>query len=323
VLRGDAAAALGGLAALYDGGADPVLVIQEILDLVHFLMRLKLTPAAGEGDPALEGDRARGAPLAAKLSVPVLARAWQMLLKGLAEAQTAPSPLQAVEMVLVRLAYVADLPAPADLVRQIAAGEGGGGSSAASASARASSSSSSASSASVSTPRRTLSSEAPGGSPRLAVASEPVVAAAPSALPLPRNFPEVVALFDQRREALLRTHLFANVHLVRFEVGRIELRPTDAAPRDLANRLGKLLTEWTGERWVVSITQEEGEATLREQSAANDVVKRQEAAEHPLVRAVLDTFPGSKIEAVRDIAREPAPEPDPSADEAPEGDDSL
>jgi DNA polymerase III subunit gamma/tau len=328
VMRGDAAAALGGLAALYDGGADPVLVIQEILDLVHFLMRLKLTPTAGEGDPALEGDRARGAPLAAKLSVPVLARAWQMLLKGLAEAQTAPSPLQAVEMVLVRLAYVADLPAPADLVRQMAAGEGGGGNAAtASARATASSSSSSASSASATASRRTLSGEAPAGSPRLAVAAEPAVAAA-SALPLPQNFPEVVALFDQKREALLRTHLFANVHLVRFEVGRIELRPTEAAPRDLANRLGKLLTEWTGERWVVSITQEEGEATLREQSAAKDVVKRQEAAEHPLVRAVLDTFPGSRIEAVRDIAREPAPEPDPSApdftnDEAPEGDDSL
>ncbi len=328
VMRGDAAAALGGLAALYDGGADPVLVVQEILDLVHFLMRLKLTPAAGEGDPALEGDRARGAPLAAKLSVPVLARAWQMLLKGLAEAQTAPSPLQAVEMVLVRLAYVADLPAPADLVKQIAAGEGGGGSatSTARASAGASSGSASAGSASASAPRRTLSSEAPAGAPRLAVASEPVAAAAPSALPLPQSFVEVVALFEQKREALLRTHLIANVHLVRFEVGRIELRPTAAAPRDLANRLGKLLTEWTGERWVVTITQEEGAATLKEQSAANDVVKRQQAAEHPLVRAVLDAFPGSRIEAVRDIPREAAPDPDPSApdfanDEAPEGDD--
>ncbi len=227
-------------------------------------------------------------------------------------------------MVLVRLAYVADLPAPAEIVKQMAAGEGGGAKQCGERAARrASSSSSSASSASVSTPRRTLSGEAPAGSPRLAVASEPVVAAAPSALPLPQNFPEVVALVDQKREALLRTHLFANVHLVRFEVGRIELRPTEGAPRDLANRLGKLLTEWTGERWVVSITQEEGEATLREQSAAKDVVKRQEAAEHPLVRAVLDTFPGSRIEAVRDIAREPAPEPDPSADDPPEGDDTV
>src|SRR5579883_205518 len=119
VLKGDAAHALERLGSLYDGGADPILVIQDLLDLVHFLMRLKLTPTAGEGDPAMEGERGRGQPLAAKLSVPVLARAWQMLLKGLQEAQTAPSPLQAAEMVLVRLAYVADLPAPADVVKAL------------------------------------------------------------------------------------------------------------------------------------------------------------------------------------------------------------
>ncbi|HKW53414.1 MAG TPA: DNA polymerase III subunit gamma/tau, partial [Stellaceae bacterium] len=119
VLKGDAPGALRRMAALYEGGADPIMVLQDLLELVHFLTRLKIVPAAGEEDPALEGDRARGLDLAQKLGTPVLARAWQMLLKGIAEAQTAPSPLQAAEMVLVRLAYVADLPAPTDLVKQL------------------------------------------------------------------------------------------------------------------------------------------------------------------------------------------------------------
>ena len=309
VLKGDAAGALGQLAALYDGGADPVMVVQDLLDLVHFLMRLKLTPAAGEGDPAVEGERKRGLPLAEKLSVPVLTRAWQMLLKGLAETQTAPSPLQAAEMVLVRLAYVADLPAPADVVKALSGDAG--------AQPPRPAMGMSTGNAAPSLPpagnggavsRRSVAGD-PGsaGAPRMALAAEP--ASTPGLAPIPQSFAEVVTLFDQKREAVLRSHLFANVHLVRFEPGRIELRPTEGAPRDLANRLGKLLGEWTGERWVVSVSQGEGEPTLKEQAAARDEGLRHEAAAHPLVRAVLETFPGARIEAVREIARE-VPEDD-------------
>src|SRR5215469_12733652 len=118
-LKGDAGAALTQMKSLYEGGADPIIVLQDLLELAHFLTRLKLAPNAGEGDPTMEGDRARGAPIAAKLGIPVLTRTWQLLLKGLEEAQAAPSPLQAAEMVLVRLAYVADLPAPADVIRAL------------------------------------------------------------------------------------------------------------------------------------------------------------------------------------------------------------
>ncbi len=322
VLKGDAAHALERLGSLYDGGADPILVIQDLLDLVHFLMRLKLTPTAGEGDPAMEGERGRGQPLAAKLSVPVLARAWQMLLKGLQEAQTAPSPLQAAEMVLVRLAYVADLPAPADVVKALS----GDGAAAPAAGARSAAGMSTGSAApsmlgggsgAPGVRRAAVGETEPAGAPRTARAAEPTTAVAPGLEPSPQSFLEVVALFDRKREALLRSHLFANVHLVRFESGRIELRPTEGAPRDLANRLGKLLGDWTGERWVVSVSQNEGEPTLREQAAARDETMRHEAAAHPLVRAVLDTFPGARIEAVRDIGREaPAPADPELADDA-------
>src|SRR5438552_14529093 len=128
VFRGDIAAALAQMGDLYREGADPLIVLQDLLDLSHFLTRLKLAPEAGSGDPVAEGDRERARPLAEKLSMPVLARAWQMLLKGLEEVQVAPSPIQAAEMVLVRLAYVADLPAPAELVRSVVATPGSAGS---------------------------------------------------------------------------------------------------------------------------------------------------------------------------------------------------
>jgi len=313
-LKGNAAGALKQMGALYEGGADPLIVLQDLLELTHFLTRLKLTPAAGEGDPALEGERARGLALAEKLSIPALARAWQMLLKGIAEAQAAPSTIEATEMVLVRLAYVAELPTPAELAKSLE-----GRAPAASPAAPA-----------TSAPSRPALAPAPA----LRSSAEPARVLAPEAaptpapvprpdLPNPTSFLEVLELFDEHREAQLRMHLYANVHLVRFELGRIELRPAEAAPQNLSNRLGQLLTDWTGRRWVVAIVDEPGRPTLREEHEAREREMRSAAAQDPLVRAVLDAFPGARIEAVREIEAETAPAPaPPEPDDETEGDDA-
>jgi len=301
VLRGDAAAALAQMDGLYQGGADPLMILQELLDLSHFMTRLKLVPEAGIGDPVAEGDRVRAAPLAEKLSMPVLARAWQMLLKGLEEVQAAPSPIQAAEMVLVRLAYVADLPAPAELVRSVVqgpaaarlpVGSGGNGTPVVAAGPRAAA----AAAPSEPTPSAPVAGSALRAVAELAAEPEPEFAHEP----MPQSFAEVVALFDKRREALLRSHLWSDVHLVNFEPGRIEVRPGPAAPRDLTNRLGQLLSEWTGSRWLIAISEAEGEPSLREQEERRQRDLRNEVTSHPLVQAVLDTFPGATIAAVRE-----------------------
>jgi DNA polymerase-3 subunit gamma/tau len=117
---------------------------------------------------------------------------------------------------------------------------------------------------------------------------------------MPQSFAEVIALFDNRREALLRSHLWSDVHLVHFEPGRIEVRPASNAPRDLTNRLGQLLSEWTGSRWLIAVSEAEGEPTLREQEEGRQRDLRNEVTSHPLVQAVLETFPGATIAAVRE-----------------------
>ena len=327
VLKGDAKSALQQIENLYQGGADPLMVMQDLLDLTHFVTRLKLAPEAGSGDPLEEGDRERARPLAAALSMPVLTRAWQMLLKGIEEVQTAPMPGQAAEMVLIRLAYVADLPVPADLVRQLSgaaplntpsppSGERVGvrGPSAEAASvAKPSPSHAFGAGPSLSrgageglAPVSNLATALPATAPETQTAAQtaPVV----QFDTMPQNFVELIALFDKRREALIRSHLWSHVHLVAFEPGRIELRPREAAPRDLANRLGQLLGEWTGARWVIAVSQAEGAPTLAEAEAQQASALRNEVAAHPLVRAVLDTFPGATIAAVRErfSAAEPA-----------------
>jgi DNA polymerase-3 subunit gamma/tau len=164
----------------------------------------------------------------------------------------------------------------------------------------------------------------------MALAAQPETAPPPPLAPpqsktqiaTPQNFRDIVELFQKNREAVLRTHLVAHCHLVRFEVGRIELRLAPGAPRDLPNRLGQLLGEWTGLRWVVSISSEAGEPTLAEQEERRVRDLREQAAEDPMVRAVLETFPGAVIEAVRELApldpggdpAAAAPEPDETSD---------
>jgi len=340
VMRGDAAGALQQLEEMHQGGADPLMVLQELLDLSHFVTRLKLVPQAGTGDPMAEGDRDRAAPLAAALSLPVLARAWQMLLKGIEEVQAAPIPAQAAEMVLVRLAYVADLPAPADLVRALQNAPSPPSPSAPSPppGERAGVRGQSAAEAALPSPSHAFgvgpslsrgagegptASAEPTTAGSLAVATQPLAAPVAAFGPVPRDFAEVVALFDVHREALLRSHLWSHVHLVAFEAGRIEFRPEPAAPRDLANRLGQLLTEWTGQRWVVAVSQGEGEATLAEQAERRDGELRNAVAAHPLVRAVLDTFPGATIAAVRERDAAAGPGVDEIAGGADPGDETA
>ena len=312
VLRGDAGGALDRMDRLYQGGADPLMVLQDLLELSHFVTRLKLAPAAGTGDPLEEGERERARPLAAALSMPVLARAWQMLLKGLEEVQAAPSPAQAAQMVLVRLAYVADLPVPADLVRALTSGQQTAtpspppgervGVRGQSTEAVRSPSPSHAFGAGPSLSRSAGEGLAPVSSAAVAPAvAMPESAPPASALdPMPQSFAETVALFDKRREAVIAAHLKANVRLVSFEPGRIEIRPTEAAPGNLTNQLGQLLGEWTGTRWIVAISQAEGAPSLAEEEARRETALRHEVAAHPLVRAVLETFPGATIAAVRE-----------------------
>jgi len=327
VLRGDAGDALDRMDLLYQDGADPLLVLQDLLDLSHFLTRLKLAPEAGVGDPIVEGDRKRAAPLSEKLTLPALARIWQMLLKGLEEVQAAPSPIQAAEMVLVRLAYVADLPVPADLVRSLTTPPARGiGPVAAEPVANR------ARGAGSAPPPESLIASAPAstvvGSLAPTARIEPDERADPPTTnsfeydPMPQDFAEVVALFDKRREAVIGSHLREHVHLIAFEPGRIEFRPADGAPSNLANRISQLLGEWTGERWLVARSQAApGEPTLREQEERGESDLRNEVTRHPLVQAVLETFPGATIAAVRERFASIEPEPDEPGPGSDAGDD--
>ena len=314
-MKGEVAKALAVLGEQHVAGADAATVIEDLLELVHWITRIKVAPDVAKDVTVPEAERVRGAGLAETLSMPVLARAWQMLLKGLQETQSAPNPMQAAEMILVRLAYAAELPPPGDLVKTLTANGGAAPAprtGAASTPTTATRAMSSATMTSAPTAAPTMMA-VNGGQAQ----AQPVVVQAPQAnpdaSPMPQNYREVAALFDRKREAILYTLLTNDAHLVRFEPGRIELRPAPSAPRDFTNRVGSMLTAWTGQRWIVSVSQDRGEPTIAEQNAQRKSNDMAEAATHPFVRAALQMFPGAKIVAVKNAAAAPTLDA-PSAD---------
>ena len=294
VMRGEVAAALASLREQYDAGVDPLLVLQDMLELTHWLTRIKITPEAADDVTVAEAERKRGREMALKLSMPVLNRAWQILLKGLGEARQAPQVLAAADMVLVRLAYVAELPAPADLVRQLQ-GQATVATAPPSPSGPAMGGTRGSASGAAAAQSR------PQPEPQAAGRPEPVALAQPAAVALP-DFAAVVALAGERRDPLLKGWLINFVHLVHFEPGRIEFRPAEGAPAELAARLSERLKDWTQQRWVVSISREAGAPTLKQGSDSDKATKRAEVEAHPLVQAVLHSFPGAAIRSVRSLA---------------------
>ncbi len=308
VMGGEVPAALSDLGALYDSGADPLAVMQDLLEITHFLTRLKVAPAAQGFFDGASGEAKRAAALAAQLSVPSLTRAWQMLLKGLFEVRDATRPIAACEMTLIRLAYAAELPPADKLVKDILDGNAPA--------ARAPSSSGNA---------PTGSGRGPTTAARLQPSAQPMPDSAPVALearvnvaPEARVNPvrrlEDIALMAQKNGApVLKVHIENDIHLVKLEAGRLEFRPSLRAPRTLAGDLQQKLRDWTGVRWSVSISNEAGLPTLAEKKKNAKAARIESVMQAPLVRAVLDRFPGAEIVAVRDIETQDVAPPAPDS----------
>src|SRR5215217_7859356 len=119
LMRGDMAKALGELRDQYDSGADPAVVLADLAEFTHFVTRVKVVPAVADDPSRAEAERTRGRAFATALSMRVLARTWQMLFKGLTDVKEAGKPVAAAEMVLVRIAYAADLPSPDEVIRSL------------------------------------------------------------------------------------------------------------------------------------------------------------------------------------------------------------
>ena len=294
VMRGDARECLERFGQIYALGADPVAVAQDLLEISHWLSRLKVAPDATSSLGIAVAAAERATAMARELSLPVLARAWQMLLRGIDEIRVAPDARGAAEMLLLRLACVSDLPSPAELARLLR--DGG---------------------AAEPAPRPSRPAAPPEPAPsawrQAATAAQPLPAPAPpvrelrpvadaaavTAAPDPASFANFVARLRDGGDAPLAAWLSQSAHLIRFEPGRLEVRFDAGVPADVAGRVGDAALRQFGRRWMVIVGGAPGEPTLAEQAQTAKRARLAEVARDPAMLELLAAFPGAALVDIR------------------------
>lgn len=295
VMRGDAASALTELQSQYADGADPVAVLRDMAEITHWISVVKITPDALE-DPTISPDeRSRGKDLAERLPMRVMSRMWQLLLKALEEVSAAPNAMMAAEMAIIRLTHVADLPDPEALIRRVqqaqTAGEFARGPSVAG--------------AQPTQAPQAMRRARPAPAVQAHGSAAHALAATPEMVESYPDFASVIELITRMRDMTLLVLVERHLSLVRYSPGRIEYQPRDNPPADLAQRLAERLRGWTaGQRWAVTITNEDGAPTIAETREAQARADRDRALALPIVQQVLAAFPGATLTGITRVAPE-------------------
>lgn len=350
IMKGDVASALREFRDQYDGGADPLVILNELADFNHLVTRLRFTPEIASDISLAEEERLRGLEFSKKLSVRVLSRAWQMLLKGAEEVDSAASPVDAAEMLLIRLTHAADLPTLDEALKALSEGKSNPGflqnpqpAQGALPQDSGLHNSQTASSTTLKpafeTNRQLPNSDHDGFShmshatvslevganpqktPTMQLVSTSSAAIEPDEQALPQgaqthkdpeveakntqnklvlhSLLDVVDLADKHNDMQFKLLVKEFVRPVSFRQGRIEFEPAEGMPRFFAHDIAKMLREWTGERWTVTVVNEGGGLTLREEEEKAHQALLSDAQADPDIAKILKYFPGSKIVDVR------------------------
>ena len=293
IMRGQAKEALNELGSQYSNGADPIGIIRDLAEVTHWVSIIKITPDAADDPTVSPDEKTRGQAFSQSLSMRILTRTWQLLLKALEEISSAPNPMMAAEMAVIRITHVSDLPSPEELVKKLTSthsesegvkkGNPGGA---------VSNTTSSNFKPTQQTETRPIKNE---GNTALALDTETLDLQYPT-------FESVLEIIRKFRDMKLLIDVENSVRLSSYVPGRIEFTPTENAPKDLAQRLGQLLQNWTGFRWAITVVGNCSGETIQEQRNAKDATLKREAKLHPFVKTVFDNFPKASIVEIKSQA---------------------
>ena len=275
VMQGNLPEALSRVGNLNALGSDPLQIAQDLLEITHLVTKFKVaSDVVGEIVTDLEIER--GNYLASKLPMVQLGRCWQMLLKGVGEIQQASSQLAALEMVLIRLAYLAEPNKPDETVER----------------------------ANLDIKKKVNVSQI--NSDETSKQEITILESRSNELSHPQGlrdiaFADIVDLFEKKREGVIHSKLVTKVRLVSVAACRLEIMETNEIDNKFAVQVSKLLGEWTGQDWMVSVVRREGEKTMQQQMLEKERSMKSVAAQDPLVARIIETFPGATINTVRPL----------------------
>ena len=293
IMRGQAKEALNELGSQYSDGADPIGIIRDLAEVTHWVSIIKITPDAADDPTVSPDEKTRGQAFSQSLSMRVLTRTWQLLLKALEEISSAPNPMMAAEMAVIRITHVSDLPSPEELVKKLTSTHPESeGVKKVNSDGSVSNTTSSNFKPTQQTETRPIKNE---GNTALALDTETLDLQYPT-------FESVLEIIRKFRDMKLLIDVENSVRLSSYVPGRIEFTPTENAPKDLAQRLGQLLQNWTGFRWAITVVGNCSGETIQEQRNAKDATLKREAKLHPFVKTVFDNFPKASIIEIKSQA---------------------
>ena len=293
--------------SLYDAGTDPQAMVADLARLTHLLTRFKIVPETEQDASLTPHERQRGAELAEKLNLRVMTRTWQLLLSGLKEVASAPNPMQALDMLLVRIAHAADLPTPDELVTRLQNKPQG-----------APDSSGTPVPGTPAPERSSTQDVHPARIGRGMRKANPEPARDPSDASQKRadqaqdlcevtSFDQLVALVGQKRELEIKYALENHVRPVRFKPGHMEISLEREAGKTVIGDLSARLKQWTGRNWLITVLNETSKAnknkvpTVRERQEAEKKVLFERALKDPMVQAVMNEFAGAELVSVEEL----------------------
>ena len=290
IMRGQAEEALNELGSQYSDGADPIGIIRDLAEITHWVSVIKITPDAADDPTVSPGEKARGQSFSQSLSMRVLTRTWQLLLKALDEISSAPNSMMAAEMAIIRITHVSDLPSPGELVKKLTNSQPDN--TVVKKESSEGATTNTTSSNYIQSQSKETNSTSIDGNTALALDAETLALQYPT-------FESVLEIIRKFRDMKLLIDVENSIRLSSYIPGRIEFTPPKDAPKDLAQRLGQLLQNWTGFRWAVTVVSHCSAKTIQEHRNAEEAQLELDAKLHPFVKTVFEKFPKASITEIK------------------------
>ena len=290
IMRGQAEEALNELGSQYSDGADPIGIIRDLAEITHWVSVIKITPDAADDPTVSPDEKARGQSFSQSLSMRVLTRTWQLLLKALDEISSAPNSMMAAEMAIIRITHVSDLPSPGELVKKLTNSQPDN--TVVKKESSEGATTNTTSSNYIQSHSKETNSTSTDGNTALALDAETLALQYPT-------FESVLEIIRKFRDMKLLIDVENSIRLSSYMPGRIEFTPTKDAPKDLAQRLGQLLQSWTGFRWAVIVVSHCSAKTIQEHRNAEEAQLELDAKLHPFVKTVFEKFPKASITEIK------------------------
>lgn len=290
IMRGQAEEALNELGSQYSDGADPIGIIRDLAEITHWVSVIKITPDAADDPTVSPDEKARGQSFSQSLSMRVLTRTWQLLLKALDEISSAPNSMMAAEMAIIRITHVSDLPSPGELVKKLTNSQPDN--TVVKKESSEGATTNTTSSNYIQSQSKETNSTSIDGNTALALDAETLALQYPT-------FESVLEIIRKFRDMKLLIDVENSIRLGSYMPGRIEFTPTKDAPKDLAQRLGQLLQSWTGFRWAVTVVSHCSAKTIQEHRNAEEAQLELDAKLHPFVKTVFEKFPKASITEIK------------------------